>query len=234
VASRSRLHRSEPHGPLSPTRHSPGSACATYDDWLTLAVWTPDSGAGRLPVVVWISGGAYLNCPTANPHHDGTTMPDAGVVVVSVNYRVGVEGWAHIPGFPDNRSLLDQVAALRWVKENIAAFGGDPDSVTIFGQSSGAGSVAALSVMPRAAGLFDRAVLQSLPCTYFTPELAAEVTGCILSEVDPSVDPARLVEIAPQRLVAAVSEVSERLLPATMARWGRSPIPDPVLPGCRR
>ncbi|AVT33707.1 carboxylesterase [Plantactinospora sp. BC1] len=190
------------------------------DDWLNLAVWTPDPGARGLPVLVWISGGAYLQCSTANPHHDGRILAAGGAVVVSVNYRVGAEGWAHLPGYPDNRGLLDQIAALRWVRENIAAFGGAPDNVAVFGQSSGAGSVAALLVMPRAAGLFDRAIVQSLPGTYFTSELAAEVTGRILAELDPSLAPEQLAEVSPQRLTTAVTQMSEELLPTMAARWG--------------
>jgi para-nitrobenzyl esterase len=193
---------------------------ATADDWLTLAVWTPDPGARGLPVLVWITGGAYLQCSTANPHHDGTALAAGGAVVVSANYRVGAEGWARIPGYPDNRGLLDQVAALRWVRENIAAFGGAPDNVTVYGQSSGAGSVSSLLVMPRAAGLFERAVVQSLPGTYFTPELADDVTGRIVAALGPDLDAKRLVEVNPSRLSAAVTDVSERLLPTLAHRWG--------------
>ena len=87
-------------------------------------------------------------------------------MVVTFNYRTGMEGFAQIEGAPANRGLLDQVAALAWVRDNIAAFGGDPGLVTVFGQSAGAGSVAALLVAPLAAGLFRRAIAQSVPaCT---------------------------------------------------------------------
>ncbi len=192
-----------PPGPQAPT---------TGDEWLTLAVWTPDLGASGLPVIVWITGGAYLHCTTANPHFDGASLADGGAVVVSVNYRVGAEGWAHLDGHPDNRGLLDQIAALRWVKDNISAFGGDPGNVTVYGQSAGAGSCAALLVMPPAAGLFDRAILQSLPGTYFTPELAAEVTDHIRAEAGTR----QLADVDPQLLLAAVMAVSERMSP----RWG--------------
>jgi para-nitrobenzyl esterase len=105
------------------------------------------------------------------------------VVVVSVNYRVGVEGFAHIAGAPDNRGILDQVAALRWVQDNIAAFGGDPGRVTVFGQSAGAGCIAALLAMPMAAGLFRRAIAQSAPGTYFSPRLAAAISATIAAEL---------------------------------------------------
>ena len=90
---------------------------------------------------------------------------------MTLNYRLGVEEFAQIDGAPASRGLLDQVAALQWVRGNIRAFGGDPDRVTVFGQSAGGGSVAALLAMPRAAGLFRRAVAQSVPGTFFSPEL---------------------------------------------------------------
>ncbi|HEX4721298.1 MAG TPA: carboxylesterase family protein, partial [Pseudonocardiaceae bacterium] len=152
--------------PPQPGRRTDG------DDWLNLAVWTPIPGRTGLPVIVWISGGGYLNCDTANPHLDGTTLAGAGAVVVSANYRSGFEGFARIDGAPDNRGLLDQIAALRWVRDNITAFGGDPANVTVFGQSAGANSIAALLAMPAVTGLFRRAILQSIPGTYFAPDLA--------------------------------------------------------------
>ena len=144
------------------------------DDWLTLNVWSPDPAPGAgLPVLVWIPGGAYVIGASSFPEFDGGRLASGGVVVVTLNYRLGVEGFAQIDGAPANRGLLDQVAALQWVRENIRAFGGDPDRVTIFGESAGGGSVAALLAMPRASGLFRRAVAQSVPGPFFSPELAA-------------------------------------------------------------
>ena len=129
----------------------------------------PEPGAG-LPVMVWIQGGGYVIGMSGLPEYDGGRLArDGGVVVVTFNYRVGIEGFAQIEGAPANRGLLDQVAALEWVRDNIRAFGGDPDRVTVFGQSAGGGSVAALLAMDRAAGLFRRAVVQSMPGTFFTP-----------------------------------------------------------------
>ena len=98
---------------------------------------------------------------------------------MTLNYRLGIEGFAQIDGAPANRGLLDQVAALQWVRDNIRAFGGDPDRVTVFGESAGGGSVAALLAMPRAAGLFRRAVAQSVPGTFFSPELAADIAAAL-------------------------------------------------------
>ena len=91
--------------------------------------------------MVWIQGGGYLFGTSGLPEYDGGRLArDGGVVVVTFNYRVGIEGFAQIDGAPANRGLLDQVAALEWVRDNISAFGGDPDQVTVFGQSAGGGS----------------------------------------------------------------------------------------------
>jgi para-nitrobenzyl esterase len=123
---------------------------AAGDDWLSVNVWSPDAAPGAgLPVLVWIPGGGYVIGTSSLPEFDGGRLA-AGVVVVTLNYRLGVEGFAQIDGAPANRGLLDQVAALQWVRDNIRAFGGDPDRVTVFGQSAGGGSVAALLAMPRA------------------------------------------------------------------------------------
>ena len=157
-------------GSAVPTDHT----AATELD-LTLNVWTP-SPAGFRPVMVWIHGCAYLGGGTAAPSFEGSTLAAEGeVVVVTVNHRVGVEGYGEIVGAPSNRGLLDVVTALHWVRDNIAAFGGNPHSVTVFGQSAGAG--ASLLVMPLARGLFHRAIAQSVPGTFLTPALAADITG---------------------------------------------------------
>ncbi|MEV0748839.1 carboxylesterase family protein [Streptomyces sp. NPDC050273] len=142
---------------LIPDVDIPGEEC------LNLNVWTPDPGGGPLPVMVWIHGGSLRNGSGAVPLYDGRAFARDGIVLVTVNYRLGVEGFGVFPDAPDNRGLLDQIAALGWVKENIAAFGGDPENVTVCGESAGAVSIAALMTSPRAAGLFRRAVLQSGP-----------------------------------------------------------------------
>jgi para-nitrobenzyl esterase len=154
--------------------------------------------------MVWIYGGAYRAGSSSLPGYDGTLLARQDVVLVTFNHRVGVEGYAHLPGVPANRGLLDQVAALRWVRENIAAFGGDPDRVTVFGESAGAGAIAALLVMPDAAGLFGRAIAQSVPGTFFSPALAADITAAIAvwaglpptAEAFKAADPARLTAAA--------------------------------------
>ncbi|MFE2323184.1 carboxylesterase/lipase family protein [Streptomyces sp. NPDC059385] len=132
------------------------------DDCLTVNVWTPDPApATRLPVMVWLHGGAHTRGSSAVPVYDGAAFARDGVVLVSCNFRLGVLGYGLFPDAPANRGLLDQIAALEWVRDNIAAFGGDPARVTVFGESAGAISIGALLAAPRAAGLFSRAVLQS-------------------------------------------------------------------------
>jgi len=131
------------------------------DEWLNLNVWTPEDGPGDLPVMVWIHGGAFSNGNSAIPLYDGHAFARDGVVFVSFNYRLGVDGFALLPGAPANRGLLDQIAALEWVRDNISSFGGDPGNVTIFGESAGAMSVITLLSMPSADGLFSRAIAQS-------------------------------------------------------------------------
>ncbi|MGW7102800.1 carboxylesterase/lipase family protein [Streptomyces sp. NPDC054883] len=134
------------------------------DDCLNLNVWTPDPSRGAgLPVMVWIHGGALTRGSSAVPVYDGSAFARDGVVLVSVNYRLGVLGYGVFPDAPANRGLLDQIAALIWVRDNIEAFGGDPGRVTVFGESAGATSVGALLAAPRAAGLFAGAVMQSGP-----------------------------------------------------------------------
>lgn len=131
------------------------------DDWLSLNIWTPDPGAAGLPVMVWIHGGAFANGNSAVPIYDGHAFARDGVVLVTINYRLGIDGFALLPDVPANRGLLDQIAALDWVRENIAAFGGDPASITIFGESAGAMSVTTLLSLPKASGLFAGAIAQS-------------------------------------------------------------------------
>ena len=153
-----------------------GNAASLYpqgEDCLTLNVWTAASGmrTAHRPVMVWIHGGSYVSDGTVNPRNWGDKFVKAHpeVVFVSINYRLGLLGFLDLSSLPDgkafarsgNLGLLDQVEALRWVKRNIAAFGGDPDNVTIFGHSAGAGSVSLLANIDEAQGLFRRAIMQS-------------------------------------------------------------------------
>lgn len=135
------------------------------DDVLNLNVFTPAPNltTAKLPVFVWIHGGGYLGGTAANPWYDGKSFNARGVVVVSIGYRLGFEGYGYIEdaAAPANRGLLDQILALHWVRENIEQFGGDPHRITIAGQSAGGGSVLCLMASPRARGLFQQAIAQS-------------------------------------------------------------------------
>ncbi|MEV7286247.1 carboxylesterase family protein [Streptomyces sp. NPDC093252] len=132
------------------------------DDCLNLNVWTPEPGPGaRLPVLVWLHGGALTRGSSAVPVYGGGPFARDGVVLVSINYRLGVEGYGLFPDAPANAGLRDQIAALTWVYESIEAFGGDPGRITLFGQSAGAISIGALIAAPQTQGLVRRAVLQS-------------------------------------------------------------------------
>ncbi|MGF1431960.1 carboxylesterase/lipase family protein [Kitasatospora sp. LaBMicrA B282] len=230
-------------GPPPPQGGALGMAAlaqdAAGDDWLTLNIWSPDPGAGaRLPVLVWIHGGAYTVGMSGLPEYDGARLARHGVVVVTFNYRVGFEGFGQLEGAPANRGLLDQVAALGWVNEGIRAFGGDPDRVTVFGQSAGAGSVAALLAMDRAAGagLFARAVAQSVQGTFFTPDLAADIAAACAAELSLRPTVADLSTVPAARLSAAGDAVGARMA-AWAHRWGPvahrsipfSPVVDGVL-----
>jgi para-nitrobenzyl esterase len=191
------------------------------DDWLTVNVWSPGLGAARLPVMVWIYGGAYVAGAASAPGYDGAALARQGVVLVSFNYRLGMEGFAQLTGAPANRGLLDQVAALRWVHDNIAAFGGDPGQVTVFGESAGAGSLVSLLAMPAAAGLFQRAIAQSAPGTFFSAELAADLAAAATGHLGQPPDAGALRDVAPGRLVEAGQSVPAQFgTSANRDRWG--------------
>ena len=148
------------------------------EDCLNLNVWTPDPGAAGLPVMVWIHGGAFRNGSSCVPWYYGDRFARDGVVCVSLNYRLGCEGFLFLDDGPANRGILDQLAALDWVQSNIRSFGGDPDNVTVFGVSAGAMSVVTLLSMPRAAGRFRRVIAQSgAGHQVLTSATARSVTG---------------------------------------------------------
>lgn len=137
-------------------------------DCLTLNVWTPAPDAGRRPVMVWIHGGAFVSGTGSTAWYDGSNLASRDVVVVTLNYRLGALGFLHLADLGGERfagsgnvGLLDQAAALRWVHDNIETFGGDPDNVTIFGESAGGMSVGTHLALPASQGSFHRAIAQS-------------------------------------------------------------------------
>jgi para-nitrobenzyl esterase len=150
-------------GDAAPLGNEPGEDC------LALNVWRPAAKGRKLPVMVWIYGGGFVNGGSSPAVYSGTQFARQGVVFVSFNYRLGRFGFFGFPAltqeFPDelkgNYGYMDQLAALQWVQRNIAAFGGDPDNVTVFGESAGGGSVHMLLASPLARGLFHKAIVQS-------------------------------------------------------------------------
>lgn len=156
----------QPQG--SPSSIYSGPPQPMSEDCLTLNIWAP-AKARHAPVFFWIHGGALWTGASRDALYDGAHLAKRGLVVVSINYRLGVLGWLAHPqlsaesreGISGNYGLLDQIAALRWVRDNISAFGGDPANVTIAGQSAGALSVLYLMISPQARGLFARAIAES-------------------------------------------------------------------------
>lgn len=147
----------------------PGRQPDVNEDCLHLNIWTPGTDAARRPVMVWIHGGGFTGGTGASPLSDFGVLARRGdVVVVTINYRLNIFGFLRLKDVTDNRipstgneGMLDQVSALKWVRDNIGAFGGDPGNVTVFGLSAGGGSVCALLGMPAARGLFHKAISQS-------------------------------------------------------------------------
>ncbi|EJN14477.1 carboxylesterase type B [Bradyrhizobium sp. YR681] len=137
------------------------------EDCLTLNVFRPFGVDGPLPVMVFLHDGAFIRGTANDPLFDGAKLAQAGLIVVTVNYRLGAPGWLTHPALSENGSgnygLMDQIAALHWVHDNIAAFGGDPRSVTLFGSGAGATSIALLMLCEQARDLFQKAILQSPP-----------------------------------------------------------------------
>lgn len=150
-------------GPAT-VNHSVPEVAVPGDERLNLNLFTPTTDPGaRLPVYVWLHGGGYIGGAPGGGWFNGTSFAHRGIVTVTITYRLGLEGFGHVPDAPDNRGVLDQIAALEWVQRNISDFGGDPTQVTLGGQSAGAGSTLALLASTATTGLFGRAISHSAP-----------------------------------------------------------------------
>lgn len=215
-------------GPMSPQVRRPlGSLFASWtfdkdmsEDCQVLNVWTPALRDHRKrPVMVWLHGGDFSSLSGSRNVFDGTRLCRKGdVVVVTVNHRLNVFGYLQLaqlaPEFPDagNAGMLDLVAALKWVRDNIAEFGGDPGNVTIFGQSGGGGKVSALMAMPAARGLFHRAIVQS--GSYYLEAMSAEagtkLAVALLDALEMArADAAKLAELPADRLIAGLEKAMQ-------------------------
>ena len=203
--------------PLFPEVVIPGEGC------LNLNVWTPDAGAGGLPVLVWIHGGSFMNGSGSVGAYDGAAFARDGVVCVTINYRLAAEGFLFLGDGIANLGLLDQLAALRWVQENIAAFGGDPGRVTVAGESAGAMSVTTLLSMPLASGLFGQAIAQSGAGAHTLTEDEGRMVGGYLAEaLGVPADRDSIKAVPLEKLVQAASDLVVEVQTAPYpARWGR-------------
>lgn len=177
------------------------------EDCLFLNVWAPGTTSEARPVMVYFHGGAYSNGSVGDPVNDGARLAERGdVVVVTVNHRLNALGYLYLPDrFPDsgNNGQLDLICALQWIQRNIAAFGGDPDNVTVFGQSGGGAKIATLMAMPAAAGLFAKAITMSgQQVTASGPLNAAKRTAAFLEALGEGIDPAM---VPVDYLIAALS-----------------------------
>ena len=178
------------------------------DNELNLNVFTPALGAARLPVLVWIHGGGYFGGGNASPWYRGHAFARDGVVLVSVNYRLGAAGFLEVRDAPANRAVRDLVRALEWVQENIAAFGGDPARVTIAGQSAGGGACATLTGVPAAAGLFRGVICMSGGAGLVqTPDGVAAVARRLGGYLGVPLSRATLEELSTETILAAQAAV---------------------------
>lgn len=199
-----------PHAPYAPPFDAlipeddiPGEDCLNLD----IRTPAPRPGAG-LPVMVWLHGGAFSNGSGSAPAYDGSAFARDGIVCVTLNYRLGTDGFLRLPDVPDNRGLLDQVAALRWIRDNISFFGGDPGQVTVFGESAGAMSIGVLLATGRARGLFRRAILQSGACHHFLrPGSAALITARLAAKLGIEPTPEAFASVPLPHLLSVQSEL---------------------------
>ena len=217
----------------------PADSTPEGEDCLTLNVWTPGLGGGKRPVMVWLHGGAFAYGSGNRAVTEGANLARRGdVVVVSVNHRLNIFGFLHLGEIggeryrhSGNAGLLDLVAALHWVRDNIAGFGGDPGNVTIFGESGGGGKVSVLLAMPAAKGLFHRAIIQSgATIRVSTGERATALADAVLQELGlarAACD--RLQTVPADRLAAAIAPAARKVGPRPLPlldRYDFGPVAD--------
>ncbi len=190
------------------------------DEILNLNIWTT-SLTGKAPVMVYIHGGAFDHGNGAVPLYDGTRFAESGVVLVTINYRLGLEGFLLLEGGEANVAIQDQIAALEWVSRNIAGFGGDPDNVTIFGESAGAASVNLLLTAPKASKLFHKAISQSgMAPDAPSAESARTVTQQVAEELGLAPTAEAFRNLPPEALLVAAEDVAKKRAKSLLASEG--------------
>jgi para-nitrobenzyl esterase len=228
-----------PNMPRTAATMVDGPGGVESEDCLVLNVFTPSPDGARRPVMFWCHGGGF-STGSGGPAYDGTNLAKRGdAVVVTINHRLGALGYAHLGDFGDpefaasgNAGMLDIIAALQWVSDNVEAFGGDPGNVTIFGESGGGRKVAALMAMPDAKGLFHRAIIESGPGIRVNERpYAAQLGGMLLAELGLKESQLRDLQQVPlERLMSAQFAV-EAKAPYAGTRGGFRPVLDErVLP----
>ena len=218
----------QPPSPFTPEPAPPQSE----EDCLTLNIWTPATDDKKRPVMFWIHGGSYKTGGATN--YDGIPLATRGdVVIVIINYRLGPLGFLYLPDAPNfsaNVGLLDQIEALKWVKENIVNFGGDPENVTVFGESAGAGAICCLLGMPAAKGLFNRIIPQSgstSPLGYQKGRAisTAQRLASLLEIEKDDIDSLR--KISSEKIIKAQTKMDQQVLEGgTAFALGYSPLVD--------
>ena len=230
-----------PQAPSAPGATLPGDPLEQSEDCLHLSIWTPAPDSARRPVMVWVHGGGFTSGSAGSVLYRGQRLAAEGdVVVVNVNYRLGALGFlahralasggaladtgAGSGGIAGNWALLDQIAALRWVRDHISSFGGDPSRVTVFGESAGAMCLSTLLAVPAARGLFTRAVIQSGPPYVHSASRAEEAASSFVRELGMSeVSRAALEAVPARELVSALAALARH--------WSRpGELPQPLLP----
>jgi para-nitrobenzyl esterase len=179
-----------------------GSVRIDGEDILTANVWAP-IGASAAPVLLWIHGGALERGTAALPLYDGTVFAKAGIVFVSINYRLGSEGFSVLEGAPRNLGLRDAAAALEWVHREISAFGGDPAQITAMGESAGGAIVAGLLARDDSRALIHRAIIESGPLAAQPVKKAGRVTAQLAKRLGIRADRAAFAEVSPEQLLDA-------------------------------
>lgn len=218
----------QPYDEVETASHGPQS-----EDCLLLNIWTQGlDDRKKRPVMVWIHGGGFFTGGTNDPKYNGTYFAERGdVVLVSIQYRLGALGWLCLDELggkefrhSKNNGLLDQIAALKWVKDNIENFGGDPDNITIFGESAGGSSVTTLMVMPAAKGLFSKVIAQSGTFNYSrTRERGRRYTKKFIGACGVD-DLNGLMNLSEEKIRSAMAEISEEA--TFMSDWMFGPVFD--------